>query len=282
MQGKSDITNILVIAQNQALINTLSNVFSDKKSFCVLVDDVYNTNNRSYEWDNIDVLLLELNTMDKDSLNMTKSIKTNHPHLKILIIESPDINESSLKADHSNQPYYLYVNKIISEISEAVKSIIAENFKLSELPKEYNKEDTIKVLAITLEEEGEQIKKILNTGASGYMPKHSEKQELLKAVGAITSGQNYISKEVRDIAMKDLLKENAGKNRAETDTDLTGREKDVLKLIVNECNNQEIADKLFISIRTVGAHRRNLLQKTGSRNTAGLVKFALENNIVNE
>jgi DNA-binding CsgD family transcriptional regulator len=56
---------------------------------------------------------------------------------------------------------------------------------------------------------------------------------------------------------------------------------DVLRLIVEEYTNQEIADKLFISVRTVDAHRRNLLEKTGARNTAGLVKFAIERNLFN-
>jgi len=54
----------------------------------------------------------------------------------------------------------------------------------------------------------------------------------------------------------------------------------VLELIIDEYTNQEIAEKLFISVRTVDAHRRNLLEKTGSRNTAGLVKFAIENNLI--
>ena len=58
---------------------------------------------------------------------------------------------------------------------------------------------------------------------------------------------------------------------------LSAREKDVLKLIIQENSNQEIANKLFISVRTVDAHKRNLLEKTGSKNIAGLVKYALNN-----
>lgn len=61
---------------------------------------------------------------------------------------------------------------------------------------------------------------------------------------------------------------------------MTPRELDVLRYIIDEHTNQEIAEKLFISIRTVDAHRRNLLEKTGSRNTAGLVKFAIKNNLL--
>ena len=60
---------------------------------------------------------------------------------------------------------------------------------------------------------------------------------------------------------------------------LTEREKDIIKLIAKEFTNAEIADKLFISVRTVDAHRRNLLQKIGARNTAGLVVYAMEHNL---
>jgi DNA-binding CsgD family transcriptional regulator len=62
---------------------------------------------------------------------------------------------------------------------------------------------------------------------------------------------------------------------------ITDRELEVLQMIVREHTNQEIAEKLYISPRTVDAHRRNLLQKTGARNTAGLVKYAFQQGLVN-
>ncbi len=63
-------------------------------------------------------------------------------------------------------------------------------------------------------------------------------------------------------------------------TNLTDREKEIIQLIATEHTNQEIADKLYISKRTVDTHRTNLLQKTNSKNTAGLVRYALKNNLV--
>ena len=70
------------------------------------------------------------------------------------------------------------------------------------------------------------------------------------------------------------------KNTISVDMPLTTREKEVLELIVKEFSNQEMADKLFISLRTVDAHKRNLLEKTGAKNIAGLVVYAINHNLV--
>jgi len=139
-----------------------------------------------------------------------------------------------------------------------------------------------KVLAITMQNEEQHIRKMLKAGAAGYILKNSGKEELLNAIRTILSSENYFSEQAKDVIMRDLLKSEEKKKKVITDIYITNREKDVLKLIVKEFNNQEIADKLFISIRTVDAHRRNLLQKTGSRNAVGLVKFAIETSIFDE
>jgi len=70
------------------------------------------------------------------------------------------------------------------------------------------------------------------------------------------------------------------KSSISVDMPLTNREKEVLELIVKEHSNQEIADKLFIGLRTVDAHKRNLLEKSGAKNIAGLVVYAINNNLV--
>jgi len=79
--------------------------------------------------------------------------------------------------------------------------------------------------------------------------------------------------------MMDLVK-GKGKSSSPDPIHITDRELEILELIVKEFTNQEIAEKLYISSRTVDAHRRNLLQKTGARNTAGLVKYAFQHNLV--
>jgi len=138
----------------------------------------------------------------------------------------------------------------------------------------------IKVLALTMLNELEHIKNMLSAGAMGYLLKNSGKEELVTAIKTVIAGQNYFSTEVKDMIMMEMVKKKSspGKIIGEK-VPLTSRELDVLELILKEFTNQEIAAKLFISVRTVDAHRRNLLEKTGARNTAGLVKFALENHL---
>ena len=138
----------------------------------------------------------------------------------------------------------------------------------------------IKVLALTMLNELEHIKNMLSAGAKGYLLKNSGKEELVMAIKKVMLGQNYFSDEVKDLIMLEMVKKKTmpGKIIGEK-VPLTSRELDILELILQELTNQEIAEKLFISVRTVDAHRRNLLEKTGARNTAGLVKFALENHL---
>lgn len=139
----------------------------------------------------------------------------------------------------------------------------------------------VKILTLTMLNEQEHIKNMLAAGAGGYLLKSSGREELITAINTVMEGNTYFSEEVKDLIMMDMIKRKttSGKIVGEP-MPLTPREIDVLQLIVDEFINHEIAEKLFISVRTVDAHRRNLLEKTGSRNTAGLVKYALENDLV--
>ena len=142
---------------------------------------------------------------------------------------------------------------------------------------------SVKILALTMLNEQEHIKNMIAAGAGGYILKTSGKGELLDAIKTVISGENYFSDEVKNIIMMNMVKKKSYVSKISGERiPITSREKDVLGYIVKEFTNQEIADKLFISVRTVDAHRRNLLEKTGSRNTAGLVKYAIESNLYPE
>ena len=148
---------------------------------------------------------------------------------------------------------------------------------------------SVSVLALTMLNEEQHIRQMLKAGAAGYILKNAGQDELVDAIKAISTGQHYFSKEATQVIMMDMMKgKKAGATGGASEERklvkgsvyLTEREKDILRLIAKEHTNQEIADELFISVRTVDAHRRNLLQKIGARNTAGLVIYALENSIV--
>ncbi|MCF8366159.1 MAG: response regulator transcription factor [Bacteroidales bacterium] len=142
------------------------------------------------------------------------------------------------------------------------------------------KHPDVKVLVLTMTNEQEHIKNMIDAGARGYILKNSGEEELVSAITTILDGGNYFSDEVKDAIMQNMVQRKTKNEKISGEPiPLTRREKDVLNLIVHEFTNYEIADKLFISVRTVDAHRRNLLEKTGARNTAGLVKFAIGNQL---
>ncbi|HKI44313.1 MAG TPA: response regulator transcription factor [Balneolales bacterium] len=144
--------------------------------------------------------------------------------------------------------------------------------------KEYD--SSVSVIALTMLGEKGNIKAMIEAGASGYILKTAGEEQLVNAIISVMEGKYFFSDEAAHTVMMDMVYEQEPKNKKSSAfIKLTDRELEVLKLIVEEHTTQEIADALFISTRTVDAHRRNLLQKTGARNLAGLVRYALEHGI---
>lgn len=133
----------------------------------------------------------------------------------------------------------------------------------------------LKVIAISMHKESSLIKLMLGNGAKGYVLKNAGQDEVIQSIKTVYNGKIYLDETVNDIVVNSVT--NTSKQKI-TDSfpKLSRREKDVLKLIMEECTTQEISEKLFISFGTVETHRRNMLIKTGARNTVGLVKMALE------
>tara|TARA_R100000935_G_C2842059_1_gene171992 strand:+ start:37156 stop:37797 length:642 start_codon:yes stop_codon:yes gene_type:complete len=136
----------------------------------------------------------------------------------------------------------------------------------------------LKIVAISMHKESSLIKLMLNNGAKGYVLKNAGQDEVIDAIKTVHQNKMYLDDTVNEIVLNSVLKNGSEKITSPFPT-LSRREKDVLRLILDECTTQEIADKLFISFGTVETHRRNMLIKTGVRNTAGLVRTALEYNL---
>ncbi len=131
----------------------------------------------------------------------------------------------------------------------------------------------IKMIALTNVDVFIQMKQMMQKGCAGYLLKDVSPEILINAIEIVHEGGQYLSDDFK----KQLFNNLAGQNSKQL---ITRREKEILKLILEENTNQEIANKLFLSLRTVENHRNNLLQKLNVKNTAGLVKVALQDGLV--
>lgn len=138
---------------------------------------------------------------------------------------------------------------------------------------------TLKIIVVSLHDELEVIEYLFEKGANAYLDKNAEPEEVIKAIQTVYHQDYYFTPTVRE-ALE--LSVNTSEKRIHfiEDQKLSKREKEVLELICQEHTNAEIAEKLSISPRTVDGHRLRLLQKSDARNTAGLVLYAIKNNLI--
>jgi DNA-binding NarL/FixJ family response regulator len=137
-----------------------------------------------------------------------------------------------------------------------------------------------RVLMLTGYMEDEQVASALKAGAHGYVIKKSEVDELLAGIRSVFRGNPYFSASIGDGDLTDYLwqlKSNAGKVGVDL---LTGREKEVLQLIAEGFSNQKIAGELFISVKTVEAHRAHIMAKLHAKNRTDLIRYALRRGLV--
>lgn len=139
----------------------------------------------------------------------------------------------------------------------------------------------LKIVALSMHKESSLIKLMLGNGAKGYVLKNAGQEEVVKAIEAVSNGKMYLDETVNDIVLNSVA--NRGEKKKQSPfPSISRREKEVLQLILQEYTTQEIADKLFISFGTVETHRRNMLIKLGAKNTAGLVRIAIEYGLIGE
>jgi len=139
----------------------------------------------------------------------------------------------------------------------------------------------IKVIALTMHEDISVISKMIKAGASGYVLKRTNMHEVIDAVKTVHGNGRYLSTSVQNVIMDNLmLPEELLNSQDENKPVLSGRELEVLKLIAKELSNEQIGEQLFISERTVEAHRRNIFMKTKTKSIVGLIKYAITEGIV--
>lgn len=138
-----------------------------------------------------------------------------------------------------------------------------------------------RILVLTNYNDEEIITEMLHLGVSGYVLKNSSRQELVEAIRKVAAGGLYFSDEVYHTVIKSFQGNPDNKKaKIEELVTLTKRETEIVILLAREYTNDEIAEELNISYRTVETHRKNIMQKTESHNLAGLLKFAYSNGII--
>jgi two-component system, NarL family, nitrate/nitrite response regulator NarL len=132
----------------------------------------------------------------------------------------------------------------------------------------------MKVAVLSMHDEASVVRNVLKEGIHGYLLKNIQQFELRNALKQIAKGYPYVSPEITKIIMTEF---NQPEEKSEL---LTERELEILKLIAREYSNKQMAEKLFISERTVETHRKNIFRKTNTNTLVGLIKFAFEHKLV--
>lgn len=139
------------------------------------------------------------------------------------------------------------------------------------------KHANLKIIALTNFDDISFTKRMLKNGAHGYLLKNTDKLEILEALKVVLSNELYIQKDIQ----RKLLNQTTSKTLDNgLQPNLTRREHDVLLAISEELTTQQIAEKLFISIKTVETHRMNIMSKLGAKNSVGIIKIAIEKELL--
>ena len=199
--------------------------------------------------------------------------------LKALIADEINIQITG-EASSGKELYEIIQNHIpdivVLDISLPDISGIEITKKLSESHPE------IKILILSMYTNEDFIMNSFKAGAKGYLPKNAKREELLEAIHTIYSGEDYYSEFISGIMLKSFIRKskNPQVDSDKKDSKLTTRETEILKLSAEGDSNQDIADKLNISIRTVESHKNHIMQKLELRSTADMIIYAIKNKII--
>jgi len=156
------------------------------------------------------------------------------------------------------------VNLVITDLTMPDMTGIELNKAIKE------KYPRIKTLVVSMHNDAAMINELMDDDVDGFVPKNSEKQELLKAIQTLLNGDKFFSDSIKKTYFEKMLE-----NKKNKTFKLTDREQEVLKLIAEEFTTQEIADQLSLSRHTIESYRKTLFSKLQARNLAGLAKHAM-------
>ncbi|MES2477634.1 MAG: response regulator transcription factor [Bacteroidota bacterium] len=211
--------------------------------------------------------------------------------IKYLITDDHKIFRQGLRLALNNYPNLKFIGEagngleLLSLLEEHVPDVILLDLKMPQmdgmevLKKIRVKYPDIKILILTMYDEEHFVLHLIEAGANGYLLKNAEPDEIHLAIQTVMETDYYFNDLVSSAMLRNMLQKTKIANRVKIGVKLSDKEEEVLKLICEERTAAEIAKEIFLSQRTVEGIRSLLLEKTGARNTAGLVLYAIKNGI---
>ncbi|MEK6477262.1 response regulator transcription factor [Catalinimonas sp. 4WD22] len=173
------------------------------------------------------------------------------------------------------------LHKLVEELQPdiLISDINMPGMSIFDISEEIRKKElATKVIIFSMHDSPDYVYKALNSSVAGYITKQAEKNELIEAIKSIQEGKEYYSQPISQIIVKGFKNRNESSGNDQNPINiLTKREKEVLMLLIEGLSSKQIADKLFLSERTVSNHRANMLQKCKVNNTVELVRLYLDN-----
>jgi DNA-binding NarL/FixJ family response regulator len=210
----------------------------------------------------IRVFLVDDHTIVRDGL---RSVLTAEPLLSV-------VGEAANGHELLAQLPTVDTDVVLMDLNMPVLDGLATTHRLR---KEYPQ---LRILILSMITHEQTIGELLMAGAHGYVLKNADKNEISAAIQTVATGKRFLCSEVGLTVLEKLLtvEANGAAQSAKDPTRPTPREQEILQLVANGLTNQQIADKIFTSKRTVETHRQSLLDKTNSNNTPALIKYAME------
>lgn len=212
----------------------------------------------------IKVILADDHTVVRDGL---KLILESASDIKVIAEASDGLQTIQKARDHKPDVILMDISMPNMNGIEASKRILDEN-------------PDIKIVILSMQSTVEDIFRALKAGATGYLLKESAGSEVVDAVHAASNGRRYLSRKVDDILIDSYIYESESIGDTSPLEKLSSREKEVLQLVAEGKSSNEIAELLFLSVKTIETYRSRLMQKLGIKDKAGLIKFAINHNLI--
>jgi len=218
-----------------------------------------------------------------------------NPKINIYLADDHQLLIDGMQAVLRTQPHYQIagfslngenlIEKAISQNTDILVMDINMPVKdgLEVLRELSGKQLPFRIIVLSSYDDLKLVREVMKLGASGYMTKQCAGENIVEAIQVVFDGEEYFCKTISDKIFSTFARNNPKVNTGSTSfqTNLTGRELDIIRLISLEYSGKEIGEELFISQHTVETHRKNLMKKLEVKSSVGLVKYAIKHNLVN-